>query len=351
MQKAGGSDLHMLEGQPPKYRVAGNIIPIPGEPALTHEQIARYLQEICPPRQWNRFVRTGDCDFAYAMGESDRFRANFYKTYAGFGCVCRIIPSMIQTLNELAAPPKLFDFARLRSGLMLVTGPTGSGKSTTLAAILNDINERVPRHILTIEEPIEFVHPPKKSVITQREVGEHTQSFAAALKAAQREDCDVILVGEMRDLETIALAISAAEMGVLVFGTLHTNSAAKTIDRIVNVFPPKQQQQIRGMLAGSLRGVVSQTLCRGADGKSRVACLEILASNTAIQAAIRKNEIAKINSIILTGKQEGMIAMDDAIQAKLDARLITSREAYMRALDKKRFEAGMKYDEAVTGRA
>ncbi|MGD0089484.1 MAG: PilT/PilU family type 4a pilus ATPase [Planctomycetota bacterium] len=341
MQAAKGSDLHMLEGQPPKFRVGGNIAAVLGEPALTHAHLTTLLKEIAPPHQWDKYLRTGDCDFAYAMGSSDRFRANYYKTHAGLGAVCRIIPTKILTLQELNTPAKLYDFARLRSGLVLVTGPTGSGKSTTLAAIINEINEKQSRHILTVEEPIEFVHPNKSCIITQREVGEHTRSFASALRAAQREDCDVILVGEMRDLETIALAVSAAEMGVLVFGTLHTNSAAKTIDRLVNVFPAKQQAQIRTMLSGSLRGVVSQILCRKADGKGRVACQEIMVSNTAAQAAIRKGDIAKLNSVISMGRGEGMAAMDDAIQDKLDAKLVTAREAYMKALDKKRFEPAM----------
>ncbi|MCZ7646338.1 MAG: type IV pilus twitching motility protein PilT [Planctomycetota bacterium] len=345
MQKAKGSDLHLAEGQPPKYRVHGHIEAIPGEPPLTHDTLAGYLQEICPSHHWEKYVHKGDCDFAYAMGVSDRFRANYYKHQRGYGAIFRIIPTKILTLEQLGAPQKLFDFTETKSGLLLVTGPTGSGKSTTLAAMINEINEKKARHILTIEEPIEFVHPPKKSIVTQREVGDHTKGFGPALRAASREDCDVILVGEMRDLETISLAVSASEMGVLVFGTLHTNSAAKTIDRVVNVFPPGQQPMIRGMLSGSLRGVVSQLLCRKKDGGGRVAAQEILVTNTAIQAAIREGKIAKLNQLIAAGKGEGMITMDDRLQELVDAETISKRECYMKALDKKRFEEYSKDEE------
>ncbi len=351
MKEVGGSDLHLAEGQPPKYRVHGHIAPIPGEPLLTHASLSAYLQEICPAHHWEKYNKKGDADFAYAMGKTDRFRANYYKHHGGFGAIFRIIPVKILTLEQLGAPKKLFEFTKLRAGLMLVTGPTGSGKSTTLAAMINEINEKYARHILTIEEPIEFVHPHKQSVITQREVGEHSKSFASALRAAAREDCDVILVGEMRDLETISLAVSAAEMGVLVFGTLHTNSAAKTIDRIVNVFPPGQQPQIRTMLAGSLRGVVSQTLCRKIDGKGRVAAQEILAYNTAVAAAIRKGEIAKLNSVMTAGGGDGMITMDDRLNQLFEAKSISAKEAYMKALDKKRFEPLVKAEEAEAAKA
>ncbi len=338
MKSVGGSDLHLAEGQPPKYRVHGHIEVIQGEPVLNNQQLTGYLQEIAPAHHWQRFCKGGDADFAYAMGDSDRFRANYYKHQGGMGAIFRIIPVKILTLEQLGAPPKLTEFTQLRNGLVLVTGPTGSGKSTTLAGMINEINATTSKHILTIEEPIEFVHPPKKSVITQREVGENTKSFASALRAAAREDCDVILVGEMRDLETIGLAVSAAEMGVLVFGTLHTNSAAKTIDRIVNVFPPGQQPQIRTMLAGSLRGVVSQLLCRKADGKGRVAAQEILSSNTAAAAAIRDGKIAKLNSIMASGSREGMVTMDDRLNQLFEQNLITGNEAYMKAFDKNRFK-------------
>jgi twitching motility protein PilT len=338
MKEAGGSDLHLAEGQPPKYRVHGHISAIPGEGLLTHEIIRGYLQEIAPSHHWTKFTEKGDADFAYAMGKTDRFRANFYKHNGGYGAIFRIVPVKILTMEQLNAPPKLFEFTKLRNGLLLVTGPTGSGKSTTLAAMLNEINEKYPRHILTIEEPVEFVHPPKKSIITQREVGEHTKSFASALRAAARENCDVILVGEMRDLETISLAVSAAEMGVLVFGTLHTNSATKTIDRIVNVFPPGQQQQIRGMLAGSLRGVVSQLLCRKKGGKGRVAAQEILSQNMAVSAAIREGKISKLNQCMTAGRGEGMITMDDRLEQLYNEGLITGNEVYMKSFEKKRFE-------------
>ena len=351
MQKAGGSDLLMLEGQPPKYRVHGHIEAVPGEPVLSHQQMIAYMKEICPSNHWEKFTAAGDCDFAYAMGKSDRFRANYYKQQHGYGAVFRIIPVKILTLQQLNCPAKLYEFTKIRSGLILVTGPTGSGKSTTLAAMLNEINEQMARHILTIEEPIEFVHPPKKCIITQREVGEHTDGFGTALKAAAREDCDVILVGEMRDLETIGLAVSAAEMGVLVFGTLHTNSAPKTIDRIVNVFPAGQQPQIRTMLSGSLRGVVSQTLCRKADGKGRVAAQEILVNTVATASAIREGKIAKLNSIMTSGAQDGMILMDDRLEQLYTQKLITAKEAYMKCNDKKRFEPNMQKEEQAAGGA
>lgn len=350
MKEVGGSDLHLAERQPPKYRVHGHITAIPNEPELTNDSLTALLQEIAPSHHWKRFMEGGDADFAYAMGESDRFRANYYKHRNGIGAIFRIIPVKVLTLEDLSAPAKIKEFTDLRSGLVLVTGPTGSGKSTTLAAMIHEINLKSAKHILTIEEPIEFVHRPIQSIITQREVGENTKSFASALRAGAREDCDVILVGEMRDLETIGLAVSAAEMGVLVYGTLHTNSAAKTIDRIVNVFPPGQQPQIRTMLSGSLRGVVSQTLCRRATGDGRVAAQEILSANTAVAAAIREGKIAKLNSIMASGSKEGMVAMDDRLMQLFEAKTISGSEAYMKSFEKKRFEKYYKQDEMMRKR-
>ena len=330
------SDLHMAEGQPPKYRIHGEIAAT-NDPPLDEATIRDYLSGICRPDWWEEFLQCGDLDFAYALDGKARFRANFYRHTGGIGAVFRLIPSRIRTLEELGMPPILKDLAQLRTGLILVTGATGSGKSTTLAAMIDFINTNSCRNILTIEEPIEFVHPQKKSIIIQREVGTEVNSFAEALHSAVHQDLDVILVGEMRDLETIGLALSAAETGVLVFGTLHTNSAPKSIDRIVDVFPIEQQAQIRTMLAESLRGIVSQALMRTKDGKGRIAAIEVLVRNIAIAAAIREGQTTKSLSQMIAGKSLGMQLMDDAIQSYLDAGKITGETAYLVSLDKERF--------------
>ena len=339
MLERGASDLHLLEGQPPKVREHGHLTAIEGEGMLTRGGLERMLAEICPEERWSRYQECGDADFAYAMGEQARFRANYYRQAFGNGAVFRVIPTKILTLEQLKAPPILTRIAELPMGLVLVTGPTGSGKSTTLAAMLDHLNANFVKKIVTLEDPIEFVHPNKGSFFVQREVGEHSQSFGSALRAAAREDCNVILVGEMRDLETIALAISAAEMGVLVFGTLHTNSAAKTIDRIVNVFPADQQRQVLSMLSTSLRAVVSQQLLRTADGKGRVAVHEILINNAAAAGAIREGQIAKINQVVQGGRKEGMISFDQALMELVDQKVVTVEAAYLKAIDKKPFEA------------
>src|SRR5277367_2779939 len=249
---AGASDLHLAQGQPPKIRRHGEIVPIRNE-ALTEEEMAYMMSEISGMERWARYLKVGDLDFAYEMDEHSRFRCNYLKQTRGFGCVFRLIPTKILTLDQLGIPAVVKEFGHLRGGLVLVTGPTGSGKSTTLAALIDYINSNFTRHIITVEEPIEFVHKNKKSIITQREVPENTVSFPQGLKAALREDADIVLVGEMRDLETIQLALTAAETGHLVFGTLHTSNAHKTVDRIIDVFPEGKQQQIRVMLAESLR--------------------------------------------------------------------------------------------------
>ena len=247
--------------QPPKIRIHGEVTPLDDE-ILTHDKVEYMLKEICESRGWERYKETGDLDFAYEMDESSRFRCNYFKQSNGLGAVFRLIPTKIATIEDLGVPQAIKKFADMRSGLVLVTGPTGSGKSTTLAAIIDYINSNYNRHIITVEEPIEFVHQNKRSIITQREVPMQTPSFADGLRAALREDADIVLVGEMRDLETISLALTAAETGLLVFGTLHTNNARKTVDRIVDVFPADQQSQVRTMLAASLRGVVAQlSLC------------------------------------------------------------------------------------------
>ncbi|HUI28150.1 MAG TPA: PilT/PilU family type 4a pilus ATPase [Candidatus Kryptonia bacterium] len=331
-----GSDLHLAEGQPPKIRRHGRLVTL-DQPALTGETMRGYLQEICTAERWQHFLEAGDADFAYAFGNKARFRSNYFNQAHGMGAVFRTIPSRIKTLAELNLPPVLKSFSLLRAGLVLVTGPTGSGKSTTLAAIIDMINETSARHILTIEEPIEFVHPHKQSILCQREVGSDLLSFADGLRTAGRQDCDVILVGEMRDYETISLAVSAATTGSLVFGTLHTNSAVKTVDRIIEAFPAAQQAQIRTMLADSLKGVCAQILLRTADGKGRIACNEILLSNSALANTIREGKTPNIRNIIQAGRQQGMQLMDDAIQKYLSEQKITGEEAYMKATDKTRF--------------
>ncbi|MDX2226654.1 MAG: type IV pilus twitching motility protein PilT [Verrucomicrobiae bacterium] len=339
------SDLHLHEGQPPKARVHGDIEPIADE-VLTHESITGMLQEIAGDR-WQKFADCGDLDFAYQMDENSRFRANYFKQVHGSGAVFRIIPTKILTLEQLNVPPIIREFGKLRSGLVLVTGPTGSGKSTTLAALIDFINTNMSKHIVTIEEPIEFVHKNKKSVITQREVHVDTPSFKSGLKAAMREDADVILVGEMRDLETISLALTAAETGMLVFGTLHTNNAQKTIDRIIDVFPPSQQPQVRTMLASSLKGVVAQLLMKRADGKGRLAVNEILVCNTATASIIREGKTVKLRDVIAGGTGEGMQLMDDAIMKYLKENAVSPMEAYMKAIEKPRFAPLLPADAAL----
>ncbi len=336
MMASGASDLHMAEGQPPKLRRHGRVAALDGHAPMDEAAIRAYLEEICPPDRWEHYRECGDLDFAYALGDKARFRANYYKHAHGMGAVFRIIPAEIMTLEQLRVPEALKTFAAYRSGLVLITGPTGSGKSTTLAAVIDHINTHECRHILTIEEPIEFVHPVKQSVIVQREVGIDAPSFAAALRDSSRQDCDVILVGEMRDYETISLAVTAAETGLLVFGTLHTNCASKTIDRIIDAFPARQQAQIRTMLAGSLRAVCSQLLLKTIDGK-RCACNEILVSTAAVATAIREGSIAKINNAIQSGRNLGMQLMDDRIEELMQEKRVSGNEAYMKSIDKERF--------------
>ena len=341
----GASDLHLSEGQPPKIRRNGEIIPI-REEALTHEEMSYMLSEICLPQRWEKYEETGDLDFAYQMDEESRFRCNYLKQAHGYGAVFRLIPTKILTLEQLNVPPVIKEFGDMRGGIVLVTGPTGSGKSTTLAALIDYINTNYGRHIVTIEEPIEFVHRNKKSIITQREVPEHASTFAIGLKAALREDADIVLVGEMRDLETIQLALTAAETGLLVFGTLHTNNARKTVDRMIDAFPAEQQSQVRTMLASSLRGVVAQLLFKKADGQGRVAINEILKVNPAVSAIIREGATQKLQDVIVAGKSEGMQFMDDAIWARMLDGTISPHEAYMKAIDKNRFKAALPPEEA-----
>jgi twitching motility protein PilT len=305
------------------------------------------LSEICGPKRWAAFEESGDLDFAYEMNERSRFRCNYLKQTHGYGAVFRLIPTQIATLEELGIPPVVRDFGDLRGGLVLVTGPTGSGKSTTLAAMVDCINRTYARHIVTIEEPIEFVHCNKRSVITQREVPEHSATFAAGLKAALREDSDIVLVGEMRDLETISLGLTAAETGLLVFGTLHTNNARKTIDRMIDVFPADRQPQARTMLANSLRGVVAQLLLKRADGQGRLAVNEILTGNPAVASIIREGATQKLQDVIVSGKKQGMQFMDDALLALLEAGLVSPQEAFMKAVDKNPFKKFLSAEQAA----
>jgi len=330
------SDLHLQEGQPPKMRVHGDIKRI-NETVLTKEVMTQMLSEVAGPVRWEGFQKKGDADLAYELNADSRFRCNLHRQLHGLGGIFRLIPNKIATLEQLGVPQVIKNFANLKGGLVLVTGPTGSGKSTTLAALVDYINSSYARHIITIEEPIEFVHNNKISIITQREVGEDTPSFADGLRNAMREDADVVLVGEMRDLETIALALTAAETGLLVFGTLHTNNARKTVDRMIDVFPSSQQPQVRTMLAASLRGIVAQLLLKKKDGGGRLAVNEILISNSAVSAIIREGKVEQLSDVLVTGKGEGMQFMDDAIQKFYDQGAISAQEAYMKAIDKTRF--------------
>src|SRR5881392_2063953 len=348
--KHGGSDLHIGEGQPPKMRMHGDIMPIRAEP-VAHEEAVQMMSEICGPHNWEIFEERGDLDFAYEMDEDSRFRCNYLKQSNGYGAVFRLIPTKIATLEELGIPLVAKEFAHMRGGLVLVTGPTGSGKTTTQAALVDYINENFPRHIVTIEEPIEFVHDNKRSIITQREVPGDSESFPVALKAALREDADIVLVGEMRDLETVSLALTAAETGLLVFGTLHTNNARKTIDRMVDVFPANKQAQARTMLANSLRGVLAQLLLKKADGSGRLAVNEILIASPAVSAIIREGATQKLQDVIVAGKGQGMQFMDDAIQALLEAGAVSPHEAFMKAIDKSRFKEFLPSEERALSNA
>lgn len=337
MLDSGASDLHLAQGNPPRLRLHGGMHNIDGWPMLEEDFLRNMLAEICDENRWEHFVKSGDLDFAYAYEDKARFRCNYNKQYAGYGAVFRTIPSKILTLEQLRVPPVLSTFGDYSSGMILVTGPTGSGKSTTLAAVIDHINSNQAKHILTIEEPIEFVHPHKRSTIVQREVHVDCHSFSDGLKSSTRQDFDVVLVGEMRDLETISLAVTAAEMGVLVFGTLHTNSAVKTVDRIIDVFPSDQQAAIRSMLAVSLKAVCAQLLLKTADGKGRRAANEVMIQNRAISNYIREGKTNQITQVIMSGRQAGMQLMDDAIEMLLQEGSVSAEEAYMKALDKERF--------------
>ena len=333
----GASDLHIGEGQPPKIRTHGDIMPIRSE-LISHEEATRMLSEVCGPENWEIFQQHGDLDFAYQMDKDSRFRTNYFKQSNGYAAAFRLIPTKIASLEQLGIPVIVKEFAYLRGGLVLVTGPTGSGKTTTQAALIDFINQNFSKHVVTIEEPIEFVHNNKRSIVTQREVPGDSITFAAALKAALREDTDIVLIGEMRDLETISLALTASETGLLVIGTLHTNNARKTVDSMVDAFPADRQPQARAMLANSLRGVVAQLLLKRADRPGRIAVNEILIANAAVAAIIREGATQKLQDVIVSGKAQGMQFMDDAIWALLEKGIVSPHEAFMKAIDKNRFK-------------
>ena len=345
LKERKGSDLHLAAGITPRLRVKGNLDPIEGKGPLDDAALRALLREIVSAEQWAEYEAGGDLDFAYGLPGVARFRANYLVQQNGAGAVFRIIPEQILTVDELGLPPAITKLADLNKGLVLVTGPTGSGKSTTLAAVIDHVNRNHAKHIVTIEDPVEFVHQNQKSTLSHREVGTHTQGFGPALRAAIRQDADVVLVGEMRDRETIALAITAAEMGMLVFGTLHTNSAAKTIDRIIDAFPAKEQNQVRISLSESLAAVVSQLLVPTADGKGRCAVHEILLRNSALPNIIREGKVTMLNSLIEGGKAQGMQTMDDTLFAFVKAGKIRGSDAYMKATNKSRFESVSGADE------
>jgi len=336
LKERGGSDLHLAAGLEPRLRIHGELAPIPGHPPLDHEALLELLRELVGEEQWREYRKSGDLDFAYGLPGVARFRANFLSQENGAAAVFRLIPEEIVPLAALGLPRAIEALPHLQQGLVLVTGPTGSGKSTTLAAVIDRINSTYAKHIVTIEDPVEFMHQNRRSTFSQREVGTDTESFGAALRAAIRQDADVILVGEMRDLETISLAITAAEMGALVFGTLHTNGAANTIDRLIDAFPADEQAQVRTTLAESLAAVVSQLLLRTATG--RCAVNEILLKTPGLPNVIREGNTPMITSIIQAGRAAGMQLMDDALMALVESGRVTARDAYLKAINKQRFE-------------
>jgi twitching motility protein PilT len=334
--KNKASDLHLSAGLPPMIRVHGDVRKI-NMPAMDHSTVHDMMYDIMNDGQRKHYEETLECDFSFEIPNLARFRVNAFNQQRGAGAVFRTIPTKVLTLEQLAAPPIFKDIAQNPRGIVLVTGPTGSGKSTTLAAMVDFVNETEYGHVLTVEDPIEFVHQSKRCLINQREVGPHTLSFANALRAALREDPDVILVGEMRDLETIRLALTAAETGHLVFGTLHTSSAAKTIDRIVDVFPAAEKDMVRSMLSESLRAVISQTLLKTKDGNGRVAAHEIMIGTPAIRNLIRENKIAQMYSSIQTGQALGMQTLDQCLQDLVRRNVISGDEAKSRATNKDLF--------------
>ncbi|MBA3937938.1 MAG: type IV pilus twitching motility protein PilT [Planctomycetes bacterium] len=333
MSERKASDLHMTSEHQPMIRDSGDMIPLEGVPKLSKDQVKQILMEICPERNKKQYEESWDTDFAYALEGIGRFRANLFVDRYGPGGVFRRIPDKILSAEQLGLPAAVLRMCEYKKGLVLVTGPTGSGKSTTLAAMIDHINANRKEHIITIEDPVEFVHPAKRCLINQREIHQHTKSFAVALRAALREDPDIVLVGEMRDLETTRIAIETAETGHLVFGTLHTSTASSTVDRIINQFPAEEQEQIRLMLAGSLRGVVAQNLLKKKGG-GRLAAQEILFVTPGIAANIREGKTYQIPSQMQTGARYGMQLLNDALEKLVKADSVEPMEAYDRSIDK-----------------
>lgn len=336
MNEQKASDLHLVSGQQPVLRIRGDLERVKFR-VLDDDELRSMLYEITPEDKIKTFEETGDLDFSYEIPGLARYRANFFRQKYGIGAVFREIPSEILTVEQLGLPPVVSRLASLPRGLVLVTGPTGSGKSTSLAAVVDEANRKRKDHIITVEDPIEFVHYSKNCVVNHREVGTHTRTFSAALRAALREDPDIILVGEMRDLETMRLALEAAATGHLVFSTLHTTGAAKTVDRIIEVFPVGEQPQIRSTLADGLRAVISQALFKRADIKGRCAVLEIMIATHAVRAMIREAKTHQIPSAIQTGKKYGMQTLDDGIMSLLKAGKIFPEEAYNKCVEKEKF--------------
>ena len=336
MHDQGASDLHLISGSQPILRVHGDMERVKYK-TLENDELKAMLYEIAPENKIKVFEETGDVDFAYEIPNLARYRANYFQQKWGVGAVFREIPSTILTAEQLGLPKVITKLSMLHKGMVLVTGPTGSGKSTTLAAMMDYVNRNKKSHIITVEDPVEFVHKSQSCIVNHREVGVHTKGFKSALRGALREDPDIILVGEMRDLETIELALEAASTGHLVFGTLHTQSAAKTVDRIIDVFPAHQQSQIRTTLSESLKGVVAQNLFKRIDKKGRMAVLEVLVVTPAVANLIREGKTFQIPSAIQTGKKYGMQSLDDAILIALEAKKISPEDAYDKAIVKERF--------------
>ena len=336
MNEQGASDLHLVSGSQPILRVHGDMERIKYK-ALGNDELKALLYEITPENKIKIFEETGDVDFAYEIPGLARYRANYFQQKWGVGAVFREIPSKILTSEQLGLPKVITNLSMLNKGMVLVTGPTGSGKSTTLAAMMDYVNRNKKSHIITVEDPVEFVHKSQNCIVNHREVGVHTKGFKSALRGALREDPDIILVGEMRDLETIELALEAASTGHLVFGTLHTQNAAKTVDRIIDVFPAHQQAQIRTTLSESLKGVIAQNLFKRIDKKGRMAVLEVLVVTPAVSNLIREGKTFQIPSAIQTGKKYGMQSLDDAILEALEAKKISPEDAYDKSIVKKRF--------------
>ena len=341
MNEQGASDLHLTAGQPPALRIRGEIERIKYK-VLDSDDLRGMLYEIAPEQKIKTFEESGDIDFGYEIPGLARYRANFFMQKNGVAAVFREIPSTIMTANQLGLPEVVSKLATLPRGLILVTGPTGSGKSTTLAAVIDVANRSRKDHIITVEDPIEFVHQSQGCIVNHREIGIHTNSFATALRGALREDPDIIMVGEMRDLETISLAVEAASTGHLVFSTLHTSSAYKTVDRVIEVFPSSEQPLIRSTLADGLRAVIAQVLFKRIDRKGRVVALEILIANPAVRNLIREGKTHQIPSMIQTGKKYGMILLDDSIMDLYTKGMVSAEEAYAKANDKGRFRPLLK---------